>query len=452
MNYNRILNNFVEKIMQEGTYASREQVELVAGEMLDIIKENKDSTPEELIDKAIEDIVFQAEDIRKTYPVPGYTIGIKAGNINLKLLGGFMDQYKRPMSDDALFDIASMSKFNTEIIAYNLIKDGAFSFSDKIRDLDPRFVNVGDLTVGDVLSFTTEFRTNGRIAEKDTIEEALNCLYTMNVVATGKYNYNDMGMMLMKELMERVTGKTYPELFSEYIGNKLKLRDTHLIVPTEKIARLTGSANASLGLVNDPSALAVGGYSGHAGIFSSNDDLLKLATGAVDGTVLSPEMLKDAYTPGVKDIRGIMGNTYTSHKDGINASYVDVLEAKTNFAIQGSTRVQMNMGKNSSSTILLNPASMSLDRAREEEAHINEKRSLKGLPPLKLVKDFNFKRDNGIQSCNLIDARLMVPGASTVEKLTTENAKLALKLRLLNEVVREYDGNSQKEINVVRRV
>ena len=63
-------------------------------------------------------------------------------------------------------------------------------------------------------------------------------------------------------------------------------------------------------------------------------------------------MIVYTYTPGIKENRGIMGNTYTSHIKGVDMSYVDTLEPKTNFAIQGSTRVQMNMGKSSVSTIL----------------------------------------------------------------------------------------------------
>lgn len=448
MNYHQILERFILKALKTQPYASKDQIVVVAEEMLEIIKNNKDKTPEELVEMALCDVIEEVERVRKNYAVPGYTIGMKVGRVNVKLIGGFMDSSKRPMMSDALFDIASMHKFNTELIAYNLIKEKVFSFSDLVKELDPRFENVGNLTVGDVLSFTTKFMTNERIAKKKTIDEALECLYTMNVVSIGQYNYNDMGMMLMKELMENVTGKTYIQLFHQYIGNKLNLKDSHLIVPKEKICRLTGSANASLGMPNDPSALAVGGYSGHAGMFASCDDLITLGKGVMDGKILSLDLLKDAYTPGVNGIRGLMGTTYTSHANGVIASYVDCLEPKNNFAIQGSTRVQMNMGNNSISTILLNPASMSLEQAKQEELKVNDNRRSKGLEPLDLVRHYIYNHQNKIQNYHLIDARLMVPSGKTVEPLTTANAKLALKLGLLNEVMHEYDSTYEKEIIV----
>lgn len=345
-----------------------------------------------------------------------------------------------------------MTKFYTQIIAYNLMKEKVFHYSDKIKDLDSRFENVGNLTVGQVLRFNVEFRTDGRIAEKATFYEALECLYGMKVVSTEKYNYNDMGMMLMASLMEKVTGKTYDELVKEYIIKPLNLKDTYLIVPTKEISRMTGSANASVGHVNDPSALAVGGYSGHAGIVASSDDLIKLGKGVEEGMILSKYELQAAYIPGIKENRGIMGNTYTSHQQGVDMSYVDRLEPITNFNIQGSTRCQMNMGKNSVSTICLNPASMGIERALIEEQKINDKRIKNNQKPLQLVKGFEFKHGREEVHYDLIDARFMAPSNQTVEPITTQNAKLALRLRFLDKVMKEYDRNNTKDVKVMKKV
>ena len=452
MNYEKILDNFIDEIKEEGTYATKEEIREVLKDTLTTIKKYHDDTPEEIVEKIIVDNIKELQDIKNTYPIPGFTIGVNIPNINVKMYGGDIDSLGRKMEDNTLFDIASMTKFYTQIIAYNLIKEGVFSYTDKVKDLDQRFINVEDLTVGDVLSFTTKFRTDGRLSEKKTIDEALNCLYTMSVEEKGNYNYNDMGMMLTKELMENVTGKSYKELFEEYIIDKLALTDTHLIVPENKIERLTGSANASKGKVNDPSALSVGGYSGHAGVFATSDDLIKLGKAVFNKKVLSEEGIKDAYTPGIKDNRGVMGNTYTSHPKGIAISYVDKLEPLTNFVIQGSTRVQSNIGKNSVSTILLNPASMSIERAKEEERKINEKRVIEGKTPVSLVKHFNFIHDAKEVEYDLIDARLIAPGEKTVEPITTSNAKLVLRLRLLNKVIEEYDKNYNKEVNIQKRI
>lgn len=450
MVYDKILEEFIDEIKEEGTYASKEEVAEVLKEMLNILKENIDATPEELVEKVIVSNIDQLEEIKNKYPVPGYTVGVNVSNINVKLFGGDIDSLGRKMPDDALFDVASTSKFYTQVVAYNLIKEGAFSLEDKVKDLDPRFIKVEDLTIGDILTFTTQFKTPGRIDSNSTVEEALNCLYNAEVVETGNYNYNDIGMMLMKELMENVTGSSYSDLVDKYIVKKFDLTNTHLIVPTEKIEKVTGSANSSLGAVNDGNAIAVGGYSGHAGIIVSNDDLIKLGKAYQTGELIPTDMMKDTYTPGVKNNRGIMGNTYTPHPDGIDGSFVDKLEPLTNFCIQGSTRVNVNIGMNSVSTVLFNPACMSIEQAKEEEAKINEARALKGQSPISLVKHFRFDRDGIIKEYNLIDARQMLPAGASVEPVATSNAKLALRLRFLNKVIKEYDKNYNKEINVQR--
>lgn len=98
----------------------------------------------------------------------------------------------------------------------------------------------------------------------------------MGVVQKGEeYNYNDMGLMLMKEVMEKVTGKKYNELFEEYIIKPYGLYETHLIVPEEKIHLVIGTPNMD-GSVNDLKANVLGGYSGHAGVRVTSDDLIKL--------------------------------------------------------------------------------------------------------------------------------------------------------------------------------
>lgn len=452
MNLNKIFDQFLVKVMKRGTYATKEEVEFVTHKMLDIIEKNSDKTPEELVEMIIKDNIKQLEEIRNKYPIPGYNVGINVWNINVKIFGGKLDYLEQDMRKDALFDIASMTKFYTEVIAYNLIKEKAMSFNDKIIDLDYRFTNVGSLTIGEVLSFSAEFKTDGRIAEKDNIEDAKECLYKMKVISTDNYNYNDMGMMLMKEVMEKVTNKTYQELVDYYIVDRLGLKDTHLVIPKQKIERFTGSANATIGAVNDPSALAVGGYSGHAGIITSNDDLIRLGQGVRDDIILTKEAKTNAYTKGFKFNRGKMGNTYIPHEKGIEMSYVDCLESKQSFNIQGSTRTNMNFSEVGSSTILLNPASMGLEHAKIEEEKINFQRALEGKNPISLVKHYVYNNNEVLSEYDLIDTRKMCPSVSTVEPITTMNAITSLRLEFLSEVIKEYDRNYNKEINVERKV
>ena len=44
----------------------------------------------------------------------------------------------------------------------------------------------------------------------------------------------------------------------------------------------------------------------------------------------------------------------------------------------------------------------------------------------------------------------MLPSGKTVEPLLTMNAKMILRLRFLNEFIKEYDKNYNKEISIIK--
>ena len=253
--------------------------------------------------------------------------------------------------------------------------------------------------------------------------------------------------MIMKEVMEKVTNMTYPELVDKYIIEPLNLQDTHIIVPNSKFHLLTGTPNFKTGHINDMSANAVGGYSGHAGIFSSSDDLVKLARGVREGNIVPN--IRDAYTPGrLNDAIGRMGNVYTSHPEGIAKTFVDNLEPRDTFAIAGSTRVNMASSSDSTFNILFNPSSMSMEEARDRINKINEERTKKGLASINPVKEFEFLRDGRLVSYHLIDPRQLLP-LGEMEKSVVNMVRTTLKLRFLDYIIRKYEKNIE-EINVER--
>lgn len=455
-----ILDNFINQVMQNGIYADKTLVTKVLNDVKNIIENNKDKTPNEITELILdENITLLGNILNSNMTIPGFTVGINVGNINVKLFGGYKNFEKKPLSENALFDVASITKFYTEIVAYNLIKDGIINYNDKIYDLDTSFKNLGDLKVKDILTFTTEFRTNGRIDDMTNSKDAKECLRSATVYQKGEYNYNDIGMMIIKEVAENVTKVPFKDLVDKYITSKLNLKNTHLIVPKEKYNLITGTPNSSIGLVNDPKVLGAGGYSGHAGIFASSDDLVKLG-GSVYKTDIIGDKVSDLYTPGVKDNRGIMGNTYTSHEKGVGGSFVSTLSSKKSYAVQGSTRTQLNGDmftinrKNyvSSSTILFNPSSMSIEQAKIEEEKINEARLKENKPKLSLVKHFAFNDNGNVIEYDLIDPRQMVPCKTTINPITDKNAEMILKFMFLSEYINEYDKNYNEQINITKRV
>lgn len=95
-----------------------------------------------------------------------------------------------------------------------------------------------------------------------------------------KMVYSDLGIILMAEIIERLTGQKLDDLANEFIFGPLKMRDTMYrppkklwpqVAPTEFDAQFR--KRLIQGEVHDENAFAIGGVSGHAGVFSTAPDL-----------------------------------------------------------------------------------------------------------------------------------------------------------------------------------
>jgi len=104
--------------------------------------------------------------------------------------------------------------------------------------------------------------------------------------------YSDLGIILMAEIIERLTGRTLDDLARTYIFAPLAMKDTMFrppktlwpsIAPTEIDNNLRH--RLVQGEVHDENAFAIGGVSGHAGLFSTAPDLAAFCQMLLNGGV-----------------------------------------------------------------------------------------------------------------------------------------------------------------------
>ncbi|MGB8473171.1 MAG: glycoside hydrolase family 3 N-terminal domain-containing protein [Candidatus Acidiferrum sp.] len=109
-----------------------------------------------------------------------------------------------------------------------------------------------------------------------------------------KVVYSDLGIILMGEIVERLTGRTLDNLANEYIFGPLEMHDSMykppkklwpFIAPTEFDERFRH--RLVQGQVHDENAYAMGGVSGHAGVFSTAPDLAAFCQMLLNGGVYS---------------------------------------------------------------------------------------------------------------------------------------------------------------------
>ncbi|WP_154657108.1 serine hydrolase domain-containing protein [Hugenholtzia roseola] len=107
-----------------------------------------------------------------------------------------------------------------------------------------------------------------------------------------KYVYSDVGMTLVPALVENITGENFETFLYQNFYQKLYLQKTcfnpvqkniplHTILPTEDDQSYR--KQVLRGYVHDPTAAAMGGISGHAGLFSNSYDLAVLMQMLLNG-------------------------------------------------------------------------------------------------------------------------------------------------------------------------
>lgn len=116
---------------------------------------------------------------------------------------------------------------------------------------------------------------------KDTLFNKMNGTELKDI---GKYKYSDLGFLYLQRAVENITSKGLDEYadqnFYKHLGmnstsyQPLKKFERSRIVPTEEEPIFR--KQLIIGFVHDPAAAMMGGIAGHAGIFSTANDLAKL--------------------------------------------------------------------------------------------------------------------------------------------------------------------------------
>jgi beta-N-acetylhexosaminidase len=113
-----------------------------------------------------------------------------------------------------------------------------------------------------------------------------------------KVVYSDLGIILMAEIIQRLTGKPLDELANEFIFQPLGMKDSMYnppkklwpeIAPTEVDDRWRH--RLVQGEVHDENAYAMGGVSGHAGVFSTSPDLAAFCQMLLNGGVYAHQRI-----------------------------------------------------------------------------------------------------------------------------------------------------------------
>ncbi|MFI2414446.1 serine hydrolase [Streptomyces sp. NPDC018947] len=230
-----------------------------------------------------------------------------------------------PMAEDTVFDLASISKLFTSLLAVQQIERGALELEAPVASYLPDFGRAGkrDVTLRHLLTHTSGFRAWIPLYSAPTYEEKVRLVFDEAPVSPPgtAYLYSDLNMISLQLVLEEVTGRTLDVLLREEVTGPLGLRRTRYnppaswrpkIAATEDARRPWSGLDRGLvwGEVHDENAFSLGGVAGHAGVFSCAWDLAVLGRTLLNGGVygrariLRPESVELMFTDFNTDFPG----------------------------------------------------------------------------------------------------------------------------------------------------
>lgn len=202
------------------------------------------------------------------------------------------------MAEDTVFDLASVSKLFTSILAVRQIERGALALQERVASYLPDFGGAGkqEVTIRQLLTHTSGFAAWIPLYREPTREKMLRRLWDEAPTSPpgGVYRYSDLNLISLQLVLEKITGRALDVLLREEITAPLGMHRTRFnppaswrpkIAATEDCRRPWSGLDRGLvwGEVHDENAYGFDGVAGHAGIFSCAWDLAVLGRTLLNG-------------------------------------------------------------------------------------------------------------------------------------------------------------------------
>jgi uncharacterized protein YbbC (DUF1343 family) len=216
-----------------------------------------------------------------------------------------------PMTEDTVFDLASITKpIATATSIMVLAERGSIALDDPLAKYVPDCGTKGKaaITLRQLLLHTGGLPAGTRLddyAHGRAYAIGRICDVGAKSAPGVASNYTDLGFILLEEVVRRVTSEELSSFAEKAVFGPLGMRETGFLPGDAWKLRAASTEQVDglwrVGIVHDPRAFRLGGVAGHAGLFSTADDLALYARailggGEVDGKRLMARSTVAAMT------------------------------------------------------------------------------------------------------------------------------------------------------------
>ena len=201
---------------------------------------------------------------------------------------------------NTIYDLASVTKMvSTTLAVMKLVETGRVKLNDPLSRYLPylKHTDKEKITVLQALSHTGRLKAFDAYWRKaqsadDPLASVIEQVTATPLLPKAEYVYSDLGFILLGQLVQQVSGQRLDIFVERHFYGPMGLTHTHynptehgidtnLIAPTEMDEHYRH--RLVRGVVHDENAYAMGGVSGHAGVFSTADDVAKLLQMLLNG-------------------------------------------------------------------------------------------------------------------------------------------------------------------------
>ncbi|HZE40543.1 MAG TPA: serine hydrolase domain-containing protein [Stackebrandtia sp.] len=239
-----------------------------------------------------------------THESGGYALRYASYDSDTDTAVDLPEDQKIAMRTDTRFDLASMSKLFTSMVATQLHEDGDIDLDAPVADYLPDFAASdpakAPITLKFLLRHVSGLKSWLPLYTEPDNAARMRAIYTSELHhAPGTtYEYSDLNLITMGVLIEKVTGSTLDAEVKRRITDPLGLRDTGYNPPKSQLDRIAATeyqlelrGGVVHGEVHDENAWSFGGVAGHAGIFSTAADVAVFAQTILNGGTYGGERL-----------------------------------------------------------------------------------------------------------------------------------------------------------------
>jgi uncharacterized protein YbbC (DUF1343 family)/CubicO group peptidase (beta-lactamase class C family) len=264
-----------------------------------VLPKSSPKPPLSVLDSILEDAVQHDE-------IPGAVLLVShRGRVVYRKAIGFraLIPHRERMTVDTIFDLASLTKlFATTPSIMRLLEQGKIRLNDPLAGYMPEFASndKDQITIRMLMTHTSGLAPDppleAALAGEDALMKEIDSESLLSPPGD-RFIYSDTNFILLGELVKQLTGQRLDAYAMEHFYRPLGMAHTRFlppaswipkIAPTEEIDLPPGAKAGSglghvlRGVVHDPRTRAIGGVAGHAGLFSTADDMAKFCSMLLD--------------------------------------------------------------------------------------------------------------------------------------------------------------------------